>query len=158
MPIFTEVTGDPDTSCKGLKDKDLPILALRNMVMYPGVALPVSVGRHKSLKLIKEAQTKKTYIGVTCQKSVDVDDPGYDDLFPVGVIAEIIKVLEMPDNSTTVILQGKKRFFLNEITGTEPFLKGNIPYWKNISLNRMTKSSKHSLLPLKILRSIYCKI
>ena len=126
MPIFTEVTGDPDTSCKGLKDKDLPILALRNMVMYPGVALPVSVGRHKSLKLIKEAQTKKTYIGVTCQKSVDVDDPGYDDLFPVGVIAEIIKVLEMPDNSTTVILQGKKRFFLNEITGTEPFLKGNI--------------------------------
>ena len=67
MPIFTEVTGDPDTSCKGLKDKDLPILALRNMVMYPGVALPVSVGRHKSLKLIKEAQTKKTYIGVTCQ-------------------------------------------------------------------------------------------
>ena len=116
MPIFAEVEGNPDIECPGVSEVDLPILPLRNMVMYPGVALPVSVGRAKSLQLIKEAYAQKQYIGVTCQK----------DLYEIGTIAEIVKILEMPDGSTTVILQGKRRFHLDNLTTFTPYLRGNI--------------------------------
>lgn len=100
--------------------------AMRNMVMYPGVALPVSVGRAKSLQLIKEAYAQKQYIGVTCQKDMYVDEPEYKDLYEIGTIAEIVKILEMPDGSTTVILQGKRRFHLDNLTTFTPYLRGNI--------------------------------
>ena len=94
--------------------------------MYPGVALPVSVGRAKSLQLIKEAYAQKQYIGVTCQKDMYVDEPEYKDLYEIGTIAEIVKILEMPDGSTTVILQGKRRFHLDNLTTFTPYLRGNI--------------------------------
>ena len=94
MPIFAEVEGNPDIECPGVAEVDLPILPLRNMVMYPGVALPVSVGRAKSLQLIKEAYAQKQYIGVTCQKDMYVDEPEYKDLYEIGTIAEIVKILE----------------------------------------------------------------
>lgn len=126
MPIFAEVEGNPDIECPGVAEVDLPILPLRNMVMYPGVALPVSVGRAKSLQLIKEAYAQKQYIGVTCQKDMYVDEPEYKDLYEIGTIAEIVKILEMPDESTTVILQGKRRFHLDNLTTFTPYLRGNI--------------------------------
>ncbi|WP_455498515.1 endopeptidase La [Coprobacter sp.] len=126
MPIFAEVEGNPDIECPGVAEIDLPILPLRNMVMYPGVALPVSVGRAKSLQLIKDAHAQKRYIGVTCQKDMYIDEPEYKDLYEIGTIAEIVKILEMPDGSTTVILQGKRRFHLDNLTSFIPYLKGNI--------------------------------
>ena len=126
MPIFAEVEGNPDIECPGVAEVDLPILPLRNMVMYPGVALPVSVGRAKSLQLIKEAYAQKQYIGVTCQKDMYVDEPEYKDLYEIGTIAEIVKILEMPDGSSTVILQGKRRFHLDNLTTFTPYLRGNI--------------------------------
>ena len=126
MPIFAEVEGNPDIECPGVAEVDLPILPLRNMVMYPGVALPVSVGRAKSLQLIKEAYAQKQYIGVTCKKYMYVDEPEYKDLYEIGTIAEIVKILEMPDGSTTVILQGKRRFHLDNLTTFTPYLRGNI--------------------------------
>lgn len=126
MPIFAEVEGNPDIECPGVAEVDLPILPLRNMVMYSGVALPVSVGRAKSLQLIKEAYAQKQYIGVTCQKDMYVDEPEYKDLYEIGTIAEIVKILEMPDGSTTVILQGKRRFHLDNLTTFTPYLRGNI--------------------------------
>lgn len=126
MPIFTEIDGNPDLECDGITETDLPILPLRNMVMYPGVALPVAVGREKSLKLVKEAYAGKKMIGVVCQKDMNVNDPEFKDVYEIGTVAEIVKVLEMPDNSTTVILQGKKRFQLQEVTAVTPYLKGNI--------------------------------
>lgn len=126
MPIFAEVEGNPDIECPGVAEVDLPILPLRNMVMYPGVALPVSVGRAKSLQLIKEAYAQKQYIGVTCQKDMYVDEPEYKNLYEIGTIAEIVKILEMPDGSTTVILQGKRRFHLDNLTTFTPYLRGNI--------------------------------
>ena len=126
MPIFAEVEGNPDIEGPGVAEVDLPILPLRNMVMYPGVALPVSVGRAKSLQLIKEAYAQKQYIGVTCQKDMYVDEPEYKDLYEIGTIAEIVKILEMPDGSTTVILQGKRRFHLDNLTTFTPYLRGNI--------------------------------
>lgn len=127
MPILTECDVDEDFAQGVEKLEDVvPILPLRNMVLFPGVALPVVVGRPKSMRLVKEAHNKKMLIGVVCQKDISVNDPGMDDLYNIGVVAEIIRILEMPDGTTTIILQGKKRFMLDDLLETEPYLKGRI--------------------------------
>ncbi|KKB52766.1 MULTISPECIES: endopeptidase La [Parabacteroides] len=127
MPILTECDVDEDFT-EGIEKvgSEIPILPLRNMVLFPGVAMPVIVGRPKSMRLIKEAVHKKALIGVVCQKEMNTEDPGFDDLYTTGVIADIVRVLEMPDGTTTVILQGKKRFALDSLKDTEPYLKGKI--------------------------------
>ena len=127
MPILTECDVDEDFT-EGIEKvgDTIPILPLRNMVLFPGVALPVIIGRPKSMRLIKEAVHKKSLIGVVCQKEMGTEDPILEDLYTTGVIADIVRVLEMPDGSATVILQGKKRFELNELTETDPYLSGKI--------------------------------
>ena len=127
MPILTECDVDEDFT-EGIEKvgDTIPILPLRSMVLFPGVAMPVIIGRPKSMRLIKEAVHKKSLIGVVCQKEMDTEDPVLEDLYTTGVIADIVRVLEMPDGSTTVILQGKKRFELNELTETDPYLSGKI--------------------------------
>ena len=127
MPILTECDVDEDFT-EGIEKvgDTIPILPLRNMVLFPGVALPVIIGRPKSMRLIKEAVHKKSLIGVVCQKEMGTEDPILEDLYTTGVIADIVRVLEMPDGSTTVILQGKKRFEVNELTETDPYLSGKI--------------------------------
>ena len=127
MPILTECDVDEDFT-EGIEKvgDTIPILPLRNMVLFPGVALPVIIGRPKSMRLIKEAVHKKSLIGVVCQKEMGTEDPILEDLYTTGVIADIVRVLEMPDGSTTVILQGKKRFELNELTEKDPYLSGKI--------------------------------
>ena len=127
MPILTDCDVDEDFT-EGMEKvgEELPILPLRNMVLFPGVAMPVMIGRPKSMRLIKEAAHKKSLIGVVCQKDMNTEDPKIEDLYATGVIADIVRVLEMPDGSTTVILQGKKRFELNELTETDPYLSGKI--------------------------------
>ena len=107
-------------------DETLPILALRNMVLFPGVVVPVVVGRQSSLKLTQRAARKGMYIGVVCQRDASVDNPKRDDLYPIGTVAKVVRVLELPDQSTTVILQGFCRFELGEITGTRPFLTARV--------------------------------
>ncbi|RHU28939.1 MULTISPECIES: endopeptidase La [Parabacteroides] len=127
MPILTECDVDEDfTDGIDKVGNVVPILPLRNMVLFPGVAMPVIVGRPKSMRLIKEAVHNKSLIGVVCQKEVNTEDPEYNDLYTTGVIADIVRVLEMPDGTTTVILQGKKRFSLDALEETEPYLKGKI--------------------------------
>lgn len=127
MPILTDCDVDEDFA-EGIEKvgDTIPILPLRNMVLFPGVAMPVIIGRPKSMRLIKEAVHKKSLIGVVCQKEMNTEDPILEDLYTTGVIADIVRVLEMPDGSTTVILQGKKRFELNELTETDPYLSGKI--------------------------------
>ncbi len=127
MPILTECDVDEDFA-GGIEKvgETIPILALRNMVLFPGVAMPVVVGRPKSMRLIKDAAKKRTLIGVVCQKDMNTEEPAMDDLYSCGVVAELVRVLEMPDGNTTVILQGKKRFMLNELVETEPYLQGKI--------------------------------
>ena len=127
VPILMECDKDEDFS-EGLDKvgEVIPILPLRNMVLFPGVAIPVIAGRAKSMRLIRHAQQKKIMLGVICQKESEVDEPGIDDLYTVGVIAEVMRILEMPDGSTTAIVQGKRRFSLKSITETEPFLMGKI--------------------------------
>ncbi len=133
MPILTECDVDEDFTDGIEKVGDvLPILPLRNMVLFPGVAMPVIIGRVKSMRLVKEAVQKKKMIGVVCQKEIDTEEPAVNDLFTIGVIADIVRVLELPDGNTTVILQGKKRFMLEELTEVEPFLKGRITQLEDI--------------------------
>ena len=99
----------------------LPILPLRNTVMFPGVVIPITVGREKSIKLVKDAYRGSKIIGAVSQKDVNIEDPEFKDLFSVGTIAQIIKILEMPDGSTTVIIQGKRRFEIKEMIADDPY-------------------------------------
>lgn len=107
-------------------DDVLPVLPLRNMVLFPGVFMPVSVGRKSSLKLVREAEKKNLYIAVVCQKTADTENPQLEDLHTIGTVAKILRVLHMPDQSTTIILQGSKRVELKEVVETEPYLKGRV--------------------------------
>ena len=107
-------------------DDSLPVLPLRNMVLFPGVVLPISVGRKSSLKLVNEAYKNNSYIAVLCQKVAETENPEFEDLHTTGTIAKIVRVLEMPDQSTTVILQGMRRFELENITETHPYLSGKV--------------------------------
>ncbi len=105
---------------------ELPILPLRNTVLFPGVVIPITVGRDKSITLIKEAYAGTKTIGVVAQKDANVEDPQIDDLNKVGTIARIIKILQMPDGNTTAIIQGKKRFQIKDITQTDPYFKAKV--------------------------------
>jgi len=101
----------------------LAILPLRNTVLFPGVVIPITVGRDKSIKLIKEAYKGNKIIGVVSQKDVSIEDPTFEQLNSVGTVANIIKLLQMPDGNTTVIIQGKQRFSLIEEVQNEPYIK-----------------------------------
>jgi len=110
----------------------LPILPLRNTVLFPGVVIPITVGRDKSIKLIRDANKGSRMIGVVSQQDVGIEDPAFNQLNKVGTVALIIKMLQMPDGNTTVILQGKKRFHLKEEVQSEPYIKATIEPFKEI--------------------------
>lgn len=104
----------------------MPILPLRNMVVYPGVLVPVAVARPKSLRLIRQVQDDDGLLGVCTQIDKQIEDPTHEQLYKMGVVAQIVRVLEMPDNTTTVILEGKKRFTLDEVVSNKPFMRAKI--------------------------------
>ena len=104
----------------------LPILPLRNTVLFPGVVMPITVGRQKSLLLIREAYSGNNLIGTIAQKDGQIEDPEIADLFQVGTMAEILKILEMPDGSTSVIIQGKRRFRINQISESIPYFSATV--------------------------------
>ncbi|RZA01152.1 MAG: endopeptidase La [Sphingobacteriaceae bacterium] len=110
----------------------LPILPLRNTVLFPGVVIPITVGRDKSIKLIRDANKGNRMIGVVAQTDVAIEDPTFDQLYKVGTVALIVKMLQMPDGNTTVILQGKKRFLLKDEVQTEPYIKATVEPFKEI--------------------------
>lgn len=115
---------DFDIDKKFLKE-EIPILALRNTIIFPGSSLPITVARTKSLKALKSLNNRKSIIGMVCQKNPDVEDPEQNDLYDIGVLGEVVRIIEIPnDPNITVILQGKKRFRLDEVTRTEPYLRG----------------------------------
>src|SRR5690606_17609135 len=100
----------------------LPILPLRNTVLFPGVVIPITVGRDKSIKLVKEAYKGTRTIGVVAQQDMNVEDPTFEQLHKIGTVANIIKILQMPDGNTTVLIQGAPRFRLPEARPAEPYL------------------------------------
>jgi ATP-dependent Lon protease len=105
---------------------DLPILPIKNTVLFPGVVIPITVGRQKSIRLVKKAYRGKRVIGVVAQKNIKVEDPGDNDIYKIGTIARILKLLILPDGNTTIIIQGKQRFEIEQILQKEPFLQANI--------------------------------
>ncbi len=110
----------------------LPILPLRNTVLFPGVVIPITVGRDKSIKLIRDANKGTRMIGVVSQQDVGIEDPTFNQLNKIGTVALIIKMLQMPDGNTTVILQGKKRFVLKDEVQSEPYIKATIEPFKEV--------------------------
>lgn len=110
----------------------LSILPLRNTVLFPGVVIPITVGRDKSIKLIKDAYRGDRIIGVVSQRDVGIEDPSFEELNQVGTVALIIKMLQMPDGNTTVIIQGKQRFRLNEEVQSEPYIKATIQKFEEV--------------------------
>ena len=110
----------------------LPILALRDAVLFPGTILPITVGREKSLKLVKALHKSSNIIGTVTQIDPAVEEPVREDLFHIGTSARLVRLLEMPDGALTVILQGIKRFTLDEIIAEEPYLIGNVTYREEI--------------------------
>jgi ATP-dependent Lon protease len=106
--------------------EDLPLLSLRNTVLFPGVVIPITVGRDRSIRLVKDAHKNEQRIGVVSQKNDDIEIPNGTDLNEVGTVAKVIKMLRMPDGSNTVILQGQKRFKWTEIVQEEPYMKARV--------------------------------
>ena len=104
----------------------LPILPLRNTVLFPGVVIPITVGRDKSIKLIKEVYKKDKILGVVSQKDLNVEEPSIDDLNKIGTVAHIMKMLRMPDGNITVIIQGRKLMEVQELVEDEPYLKAKV--------------------------------
>lgn len=105
---------------------ELPILPLRNTVLFPGVVIPITVGRDKSIKLVKESYDAKKVIGVISQRDQSVEDPDFEELNKIGTVARILKMLRMPDGNTTIIIQGKRKFELQELTQIDPYLKAKV--------------------------------
>lgn len=126
--IFAEIKADAINDKKVSTEDlgDIPVLTLRNMVLFPEITMPVAIGRPQSLALINDAKRMKRPIAVVCQTDAKIDNPTFNDLYKVGTVADIIKILELPDGNTNVILRGRSRFVLNAIHTTEPYLKGSI--------------------------------
>lgn len=108
--------------------EELPILPLRNTVIFPGVVAPITAGRDKSLRLIRDIKEEPKYVGMITQKDGDTEDPTSDDVFPTGTLAQIVKSFKMPDGNTTIIIQGKKRFRILEWTTTEPYNRAKVEF------------------------------
>lgn len=124
IPVVTPIEMEELRQCE-IPDA-LPILPLRNTVMFPGIVIPVSVGREKSMRLVKEHNADKSLIGVITQKDEDVEDPVYADLHKIGVVCKILKRYTMPDGGITIIIQGVRVFRLDAILEEDPYLRGQI--------------------------------
>ena len=124
ISFIADFDGNEETLFDNTLDPVLPILPLRNMVLFPGIVLPVSVGRKSSLRLIKEASKQERVIGVFCQRSAETEEPLQKDLYEIGTAARVVRIFEMPDQTTTVILQGMQRLQLTNIASTRPYLMG----------------------------------
>ncbi len=126
MIPFVAISEDEESSKEENFGTVLQVMPLKNTVLFPGVIIPITVGRDKSMKAIAKAYDKNKYIAVLTQKDSQTEDPGFNDLFNTGTIARIVKLLKMPDGSQTVILQGRKRFEIGKIIHEEPTLEAEI--------------------------------
>ena len=118
----------------------LPILALRNAVLFPGTVYPITIGREKSIRLIEDAERSNTFIGAVPQNDLSVEDPRKEDLYRFGTVAKIVKTLEMPDGTITAILQGFKRFEVEDVFEYNPYLLGRVRYMDDVVPEEDTKT------------------
>ena len=124
ISFIADFDGNEETLFDNVLDPTIPILPLRNMVLFPGIVLPVSVGRKSSLRLIKDAFKQEKAIGVFCQRSSETEEPQQKDLYETGTAARVVRIFEMPDQTTTVILQGMQRLRLTNVVASRPYLMG----------------------------------
>ncbi|MBJ6116999.1 endopeptidase La [Pontibacter sp. BT310] len=144
------ITTDPEEEIPAEElPSELPILAVRNTVLFPGVVLPITVSRKKSVRLVRKAYKGDKTIGVVAQKNTNADDPSPEDLFNVGTVARILKVLVLPDGNTTIIIQGHSRFQIDEIIQEDPYLTARVSYCKETNLNKKNKEVKALVQSLK---------
>ncbi len=133
VSIIPVAPGDSSSHIEAADLPDtLPILALRNAVIFPGAIFPVTIGREKSVRLIQEAEKNNSYIGAVPQNDVTVEDPAEKDLYPYGSVARVIRTLEMPDGSMTAILQAYKRLSLDAVLSYEPYIIGQVHYLEDL--------------------------
>ena len=127
ISMLAEIDATPLEVSQEELENEIPVMTLRNLVLFPTVVMPVTVGRKATLKLVDAAMSDKSSIVVMTQKASDIENPGFDDLHPVGVISKVLRIIEMPGGATTVILQANgPKVRLNEITDTQPYLKGKV--------------------------------
>ena len=138
IPLISDDEDDVDIK-KSELPKELPILPLRNTVMFPGVILPITVGREKSIRLINEIYKGDKVIGTVAQKDYKTNEPEEEDMYRLGTVAHILKVLEMPDGSTSVIIQGRQRFEMIEMVQAEPYHKATVKLLKDKKPNDKTR-------------------
>ena len=147
IPVITADIED-DVKTEDLPD-ELPILAVRNTVLFPGVVLPITVSRKKSVKLVRKAHTGDKIVGVVAQKNTTSDDPVGEDLYEVGTIAKILKMLVLPDGNTTIIIQGQSRFKIEEIKQEDPYLTAKVSLCEETMLDKKSKEVKALVQSLK---------
>jgi len=134
---------------------ELAILPLRNNVLFPGVVIPITVGRDKSIKLIQDANKGNKIIGVVSQKNQEIEAPEFVDLHKIGTVAQILKLLKMPDGSSTVIIQGKRRFEVLQPTETEPYMKAKV---KMLSETKVDDKNKEMKVLFKTIKDLALQI
>ncbi len=147
IPLLTPE--DEESMNREVLPETLPILPLRNAVLFPGVVIPITVGRDKSIALIREYYKKGRTIGVVAQRDGNIEDPGFDDLFEVGTMAYIIKTLQMPDGNTTAILQGKRRFRMTRPVSSDPFLISEIEAYNEDKIPRNNRTYNATISSVK---------
>ena len=148
MPIIPlNEESDPESDKQAIPE-ELPILPLRNTVLFPGVVIPITVGRDKSIKAVTDSYKSDKLIGVVAQKDSTIEEPSINDLEAIGTVAKIAKLIKMPDGGTTIIIQGKKRFKIESITVEDPYFKARIslqkeePHENDADFNAMVSSIK----------------
>lgn len=137
IPVMN-IEGGQDLSEVQLPDS-LPVIALRNAVLFPDTIIPITVGREKSVKLVREVYAKDRILGAVSQKDSKLDDPKPSDLYDTGTLARIIKIIEMPDGGITIILQGVKRFKIIDIINTDPYFIASVKYLEDVKSQRGNK-------------------
>src|ERR1035437_1965532 len=126
MPIIPLNGDGSESNDEQAIPAELPLLPLRNTVLFPGVVLPITVGRDKSIKAVNDAYKTDKLIGVLAQRDANVEDPEVKDLCQIGTVAKIVKLINMPDGGTTIIIQGKVRFEMLGIVSEDPYFRANV--------------------------------
>ncbi|HNF44873.1 MAG TPA: LON peptidase substrate-binding domain-containing protein, partial [Ferruginibacter sp.] len=126
LPIIPLNEEDDGSADEQAIPEEIPLLALRNTVLFPGVVIPITVGRDKSIKAVQDAYKADKLIGVVAQKDSNVEEPTVSDLEDIGTVARIAKLIKMPDGGTTIIIQGRKRCKIEEVTTDDPYFRAKI--------------------------------
>ncbi len=153
IPLLT--TEDEEALEREDLPESVPILPLRNTVLFPGVVIPITVGRDKSIQLIKDANKGDKVIGVVAQKDQEVEDPSIVDVFSLGTVAQILRVLTMPDGNTTIIIQGKKRFEIQQLISEDPYIKAKI---KSVSEEKTVQETSEFTAIVESIKDLALKI